>query len=179
MATELASTDDLASFRSGDPAMLLGQAESLVREHCGWHVAPRRVGEEHTLDGPGGQKLFLPTLMLAAVTIVEDGVTLEDGTDYEWSTNGVVTRLYRCWTCKPRSIVATITHGYEDPPAVVQSVVLDVANRARSVVKAGGLVRLRVGGVDREFGTGTDGQAVSIELTDANKAALGRKYRIP
>lgn len=94
-------------------------AEDLVRQYCGWHIAP---SEEHvvTLDGKGGTTLVLPTLHVTEIaSIVEDGVTLP-ATAYEWSTSGLVDRVNGYWPRKYRSIVVTMTHGVEAYPWAVR-----------------------------------------------------------
>lgn len=192
----LATADDLVSFRRGDPAFLVAQAEAMVREYCGWHIAPSRIEDltvkipsrspyETPLMTPSRRTVFLPTMHLTAVSAVTlDGEPLTEGTDYEWHQGGYLVRLgfpwidRLDWTGVSRTVVASVTHGYADVPADVQSVVLDIANRATGVVKAGGALRLRVGEVDRQFGPRNGAPAAAVGFTDDNKTALA-SYRVP
>lgn len=97
-----------------------------VRAYCRWHIAPS-VSEVLTLDGSGCPIQFLPTLRLTALTsITNDGVVV---TDPEWSQAGMV-RGPRCWSPKWRSVVATITHGYDECPAEVAQVITDMVKLA-------------------------------------------------
>lgn len=101
------------------PADVLAAA-AIVRDYCGWHIAPT-VTEEVTVDGPGGTALLLPTLHLTeVVSVVEDGTTV-DPTGYGWSEAGIVDG--RWWTTKRRGLVVTITHGYQLCPLPVRAVV--------------------------------------------------------
>jgi hypothetical protein len=98
-----------------------------VRAFCGWHIAPE-VTETLTLDGPGGYVLVLPTLHLVdLVSVTNDGTAV---TDPEWSRSGMV-RTY-CWTRKYRGVVAEITHGYEEWPPELLSVMTEMASTGTS-----------------------------------------------
>lgn len=194
---DLATVDDLTAFRRGDPLTLVAQANALVREYCNWHITPSRI-EDLTVKipsrspddlpavAPYRRTVFLPSMHLTAVSAVTlDGQALTEGVDYEWHEGGYLVRLglpwidVLDWTGKSRTVVASVTHGYPIPPADVQSVALDVANRAITAVKAGGVIRLRVGGVDRQFGKSSSGApAAAIGLTDDNKSTLA-PYRVP
>lgn len=97
-----------------------------IRTGLGWSVT-EETGVVVTLDGSGDALLFLPTAHLTAVvSVVEDGITLVFGVDFDWTERGVLRRLagsalaLKAWTFKPRSVVATINHGY--PPGQVPSV---------------------------------------------------------
>lgn len=104
-----------------------------VRAYCRWHVAPA-VTEALTLDGPGGDLMFLPTLRLTDLTsITNDGDVVSSP---EWSTSGMV-RGAGCWTSKFRGVVAEVTHGYDECPAEVLTVVAEmVASAGRSGVSS-------------------------------------------
>lgn len=103
-----------------DPETLEG-AESIIRDYCGWHIAPA-ITETLTLDGPGTHHLYIPSLRIKTITsIVDDGTTLAP-TDYLWSENGVIEKLNSCWTTKRRSIVIILVHGYDACPPAVREV---------------------------------------------------------
>lgn len=191
----LGRSEDLTLFRAGNPDLILAQVDQLLRSYCGWHIAPSRtedlsvtIPSRSPYDAPLQpvmRTIFLPTMHLTAVSAVTlDGVALIEGTDFEWHEGGYIVRLgvpwidLLNWSGASRVAVASVTHGYDAVPADVQSVALDLGSRAIAAVKAAGIVRLRVGGVDRQFGTGPDGQAVTVGLSDAHEAALA-PYRIP
>lgn len=173
-ATELADTTQLASYRDGDPALLLAAAEAAVRAYCGWHIAPVRT-EDVVVNGSGGQVLGLPTMLLETVnTITEDGATVAVS-DVSWSRVGYLHRT-QPWTSSLRGVTANITHGYDDVPAEVRAVVLSVA--ARAVVSPDGVVRQQVGGVSVTFSQNGFNVAGGVALLDHERAALDR-YRLP
>jgi hypothetical protein len=92
-----------------------------IRSHCGWHIAPE-VTETVTVDGPGTSVVVLPTLRLVdVVSITNDGTEV---TDPEWSRAGTV--RYYCWTWKYRGVVAEITHGYDEWPADLLALAVDM-----------------------------------------------------
>src|SRR5690348_1490097 len=105
-------------------------ALTAAQNYCRWHVFPSRE-ETLTLDGSYQFVQMLPSLLVTAVAeVVEDGTTLVEGTDYEWSEIGELRRLGACpWTGKLRGLVVTLTHGYETEPADFAAVVERVALR--------------------------------------------------
>lgn len=162
---------DLDLYRAGDSALLVRQAEALVRAYCGWHIAPS-LDETLTLYG-NRASLYLPSTNVTAVSSVTDSGTVVSTDVYRLRGD----RLERTsgWWSRRTPVTVTLTHGFDTVPADVQQVVLDVANRAQGAAKSGAYSRLRVGDVDRQLATGGDGAAVS--LTEANKDALA-PYRI-
>lgn len=109
----------------------LDGASAAIRQYCGWHIWPPR-DETLTVDGPGGRVLSLPTMNVTEVTsIIENGTTLTDGTDYRWSADGSVKRTHCRWTDDYRAIVVRFFHGY-DYAADVKQVLLSVVTRALS-----------------------------------------------
>jgi hypothetical protein len=126
------------------------------------------------LDGSGLALQFLPSMHVTAVaSVVDDGATLVDGTDFAWSTQGWLQKLTcGAFSWKPRSVVVTLTHGYDEIPDDVQAVIDRLAARASS--DAGAL--RQVGQV--AYATTTAGVGVGGALTDFDKAQL-RPYRIP
>lgn len=151
---------------------LLLQAEQMVRDYCGWHIAPART-ETLTLDGSGGRAMVLPTLNLTAVaSITEDDVAL-DLTTIEWSSAGILRRCHcyhACgcrWTRRFRGVVASITHGYDSAPADVSGVVQALAGRAKG--NTAGLQSKTIGPFSETYST----DLLSTEMT-----VLAR-YRLP
>lgn len=127
-------------------------AEKLVRDFCGWHVAPV-VTETITLDGTGSRRLFLPSLKVLEVQSVEvDGIAVAADA-YSWSESGI---LYRGggWPDGYRNVVATIVHGHdaEDVRWIVDGIVA-----RRAAAPAGRVTSVRVGqrGMGYEHGAGS------------------------
>lgn len=148
-------------------------ALQVVQDYCRWHVFPSTT-ETLTLDGPYQFVLMLPSLLVTDVTtVIEDGTTLVEGADYEWSEIGILRRLGDTpWTGKLRGLSVTLTHGYASEPDALAAVVERVAARGSS---DGGTVR-QVGQV--AYATTRDGVGVGGTLTAADKAQLA-PYRIP
>lgn len=166
---------ELATSLAVTEADRLLQAEALVREYCGWHIAPLRTGIEVTVDGSGSQVLDLPTLMLLdVVSILEDGVTVALS-DVQWTEAGYLWRATP-WTSELRGVVVTIDHGYEDVPASVEGVVQAVAQRA--VQNPGSLVRKQVGPFGDTYSQTGFNQSLPIALLDAEREILDH-YKIP
>lgn len=115
-----------ARFGSDDAAQAaLDAVLAAARRYCGWHVHPART-ESLVLDGPGGHVLDLPSLMLTDVVhVLEDGRELDVNT-LDWATSGphgarIMKRSN--WTARYRGVTATITHGYDEAPDWVRSII--------------------------------------------------------
>lgn len=169
---------DLDAYNSGDPQTLIDEATALVRSYCGWHVTPI-VADVVTLDASGMATQMLPTLHVVTLTAVTyDGTVLTDE-DYEWREIGVLRLKYDgpnisqlCkWSVKDRSVVVTMTHGFESAPDVA-GVILALASRAQSA-PGGGFVR-QVGQVSFQTPSGDGGGY----LLESEKAVLDR-YKLP
>lgn len=131
------------------PPRQVEAAEAMVRNFCGWHIAPSKT-EEVTLDGPGGVTLILPSLRVTAITsIVEDGVTLPESA-YTWSQGGVVKRVEGRWSEKHQAIEVTMTHGYDRCPVDIEWE-LDRLAKAPNAAPAG-IVKGQVGQVSVTYG---------------------------
>lgn len=132
---------------------ILKRAYAAVRKYCGWQVTPV-VTETVTLDGPDGVLLSLPTMKLVTLTsVVEDGVTLNVA-DLTPSASGrlVVKRVAPFyWSSKFRSVVVTMTHGFDSAPDFDQAVLESVDSIALKIGGAGALRRDRVDDVDVEY----------------------------
>lgn len=127
-------------------------AEKLVRDFCGWHVAPV-VTETITLDGTGSRRLFLPSLKVNEVqSVLVNGAAIAP-TEFSWSEAGI---LYRGagWPEGFRNVVATIVHGHaaEDARWIVDGIV-----ERRKAAPAGRVLNVRVGqrGMGYEHGAGS------------------------
>lgn len=171
-------------LKATDPETVrkLHRAYANVRKYCGWHVSPSKT-ETVTLDGPCHVLLGLPTLKLVTLTsVVEDGVTLNVA-DLTPSASGrlLVKRMapYR-WSSRFRSIVVTMTHGFDDAPDFNQAVLeaIDTAALKMGTGGSGGLKRYKVDDVEREWQTvssSNDGQTES----GLNESLLEKYVLIP
>lgn len=128
---DFAEVSDLDDYRGGDDEAILAQAQGAIRRYCGWHVAPS-IPETLTLDGSGSRSLWLPSMYVTAVASITDCGTTVDAADYDWSANGYVRRRCGCWSPRPRQIVVTLTHGYEDIPPELIGVAVSMATRRAS-----------------------------------------------
>lgn len=152
--------------RSGlDPDVvdaLLARASAAFRGATRQHIS-RVVDDTVTLDADGSWALLLPERPVTSVaSVVVDGVTLTEGTDYEWSAAGVLKRL-GSWPAKYRSVVVTYTHGYDPVPEDVQEAVAERA--ALAFTRRPGVLNLQLGatsvGFDKPGATEDWAQAVA------------------
>lgn len=147
------------------------RAEAEVRAYCGWHVAPSRR-ESITLDGDDSGVLLLPTLRMTALhslSVRGASVNVDDELVVEWSTSGVVRCSTR--TASMRGVVVELTHGFDDWPLEVLSVIDRLTQRALD--DPGALVQ--VGAV--RYATSSDGLPI-VGLTELDKLVIDR-YRLP
>lgn len=117
MTNDLAAPTDLSDFPGAPFAdSLVDAAVADVRGEAGWHIAPEQ-DDVVELDPSGGVWLFLPSLYVTSVTLVEDirGDVPVPITDYKLKRNG---RLYRegGWPPGVSTVRVTMTHGYEETP---------------------------------------------------------------
>lgn len=165
---------ELATTLTATEADRLMQAEALVREFCGWHIAPARTVTVKMVSA-GGTALLLPSLEVTAVTAVRDvdGTTPETLTGWKRRRFGI---LYRSigWPTD-HDIEVDMTHGFAAVPAEVQGVVQAVAQR--SVDNPGSRPRVQDGPFSDTFSQSGSNQSPALALLDAEKAILGR-YRL-
>lgn len=141
-------------------------AAAMVRNFCGWHIAPA-VTEELVVDGARADVLLLPTAHVTAVTaVVENGVLLA-AADYDWSQSGYLVRRGRWWTDRARGLKVSLTHGYDSCPPEVRAVVARVARA--------GLTPTRVTSVQRgPFAVTMD--AADAGVIDADSQRILERY---
>lgn len=102
--------------------------QDVIRAYCGWHVSPS-ITETITLDGPGSDTLFLPSLHVTDVaSVTVDGVAQNEP---EWSESGLIRGAFH--GRRFRSIVVTLTHGYTELPHALKA----AADRLTAVSAAG------------------------------------------
>lgn len=170
----LADSTALTKYKDGDVDLALEVATSLIRDHCGWHIAPS-VTAMVTVDPTHHPILMLPTTYLTAVATVTELGELVPAEDYDWSELGFLTRRCGSWGWRPRSVIVTMTHGYAEVPPEVQAVALGIATRMEtpaSTVKA-----QTAGPYSVQTTTHADGSVGGLSLNLEERAVLAR-YRL-
>jgi hypothetical protein len=163
----------ILSTPSADPATDdLAAAEAIVRNYCGWHIAPV-INEDLVLDGTGTASLFVKSLRLLNVTAATVDGTVLDTATLEWSEAGYL-RITGAWPDKLRSVALTIEHGFDDVPDVV-SVIRSIA--ARASASPTGVVREQAGAVSISMSMVAPGVSGGVVLMDHERRMLD-KYRI-
>ncbi|MDX2694954.1 mobile element protein [Streptomyces ipomoeae] len=136
-----------------DPKLLsrLRSASARFRGQVGHSVYPVTT-ETVTLNGNGRESLLLPVWPTVAVaTVVLEGVTLVEGTDYQWSEEGILRRLgCKVWPAKLRCLQVTYSHGWATRPADVAEVVGERTEAAFTIPV--GVQSQAVGGQSVTFG---------------------------
>ena len=95
-----------------------------VRRFCGWHIAPS-VTETITVNGSGTRIIALPTMHLTDVaSVTEHGRPVP----VEWTEVGLIRHPGR-WSDSWRSVEVEFTHGFDEAPADLVSVIIDAALR--------------------------------------------------
>jgi hypothetical protein len=74
--------------------------------------------------------ILLPEQPVTAVaSVVEDGTALTVGTDYRWTSAGLLVRQSRVWNSGWQEVVITYTHGYATIPDDLKGVCIRAAAR--------------------------------------------------
>lgn len=176
----------LSDVDTATAQLLLDAVAAEIRKACEWQVWPALSGDTLTLDGLGGFQRVLPVSRVTAITsVVDNGITLVEGTDYDWSTKGILDRLgNRWWSKKRRGLVLVLDHGYAGNPANAgpntapnDLILLNCAIAGREFGPAlGGIARESAGAVQVQHQKTADGVAPTVELTAGDKARL-KGYR--
>lgn len=141
-------------------------AETMIRNYCGWHVAPE-IQQTLTLDGNGHQTLLLPSNRVLEVQEVRVDGEPVDG--YTWSEKGSIKRLGAVWPNRDRAIEVDLKHGYahvEDLLQVIQGI------RARARMAPTGVVTLQRAGTQTVGMASAGGTVGSFPLLDQEKRVL-------
>lgn len=170
---ELSKLLRLDEIDEGTAEFLLELAEAAVRAEVRQEILASE-DTEVVLDGTGTPVLLLPETPVTDVSsVVEHDQELTEGADYVWSSSGVLTRLRRTWSPRPRSVAVIYSHGRADVPEIVRAVTVQVA--ARVWVNPRQLSQESIGDYSRSFGT-SSAPPGRIELTAYERGLLGR-YR--
>lgn len=173
---DIATPYDLEQYQDGDPEAIVRQAQGFLRRYCGWHVADA-IDEEMVLDGKGSRHMWLPTLQvndITSVTNAGDEVDLTD--DLDWSATGYLELRCGTWTQRPRQVVVTLNHGYEDIPDELIEVIVSIASRAMS--SPSGAIRSTTGPFSAEWSAVAPGVAGGLALLQHERAVLD-SYKLP
>lgn len=174
----------VTNLQAGEDERLL-QAEAVVRDFCGWHIAPVRT-QSVVLHGLGASSLLLPSLYVTGVVSVVQGDGTEvDPEHYEWTKGGVLRPkggltwwhyFSHPWHLRTDPVTVTFTHGYEQPPPPVTAVVQAVAQRAMDNPRS--LVREQAGPFSETYSQTGFNQSLPIALLAAEKELLA-PYALP
>lgn len=154
------TTEPLPDVGTIDPLAAAGEG---IRAYCHWHIAPVITT---TIKRP--YLYVLPTLKLVAIdSIVIDGTTLVEGTDYEWYENGVVD-LASCWRYRDKPVTVTFQHGFAETPLAVAAVMKSTVKR----LARGGAGQVTTGPFQPSFPTPSGQAASPDDFTSYEKMVL-------
>ena len=158
-------------------AAIAEQVTDAVRDVCGWRVAPPAV-ETFTLSARSARLIMLPTLHVTEVVeVIDDGVVLVDGTDFDWDQNGTLERLTGGWSARRRKLQVTVRHGFEKCPGAISEAITAAVTRA-TLAPAGNVTGETTLGASVQYGRGPGGTAAGAMFLPHEEASLAR-YRIP
>lgn len=164
-------------------ALMLDASSSLIRRYCGWHIYPS-VAFALTMDGPGGTVLQLPSKHVTDVSSVTEAGVVTDTSVYRWSELGEIERSTEfwqngrwnsIWARGYRTIVATFTSGYDDPPPELSTMAMSMT--ARTLASPTGATREQAGGVAIQYALSSTHAAGGLALME-NDMQLLEPYRI-
>lgn len=161
----LASTDAQISWA-------LAAVSQVVRDFCGWHVAPVL---ECSFTGTGeGRFLKLPAMGVAAVSAVTVNGTALDASAFEWADAGLVRLRCGCFPRAWRAVTVDFTAGYTCAGAL-GAVVVQMASNA--LAAAPGVREEHAGQVGISYNQTASGVSGGVRLLETDKALLD-PYRI-
>jgi len=126
---DLLSADDFALFRQADTAWFLGVASDVIRDYCGWHIAPLAssiTSHAVRVDKP---TIVLPTLNLVSVDGLSFDGSASIGMGFTFTEWGRID-LQNYFAPSPSTFSVTYTHGFDAVPRSVAEVGYELASRA-------------------------------------------------
>lgn len=161
----LASTDNQIAWA-------LAAVSQVVRDFCGWHVAPVL---ECTYTGTGEGRFFkLPCMGVTTVDALDvNGNALTAGA-YEWSDAGLIRLKCGSFPRAWRAVTANFAAGYEVAGAL-GAVVVQMASNA--LAAAPGVREEHAGQVGISYNQTASGVSGGVRLLETDKALLD-PYRI-
>jgi hypothetical protein len=129
---------------SGREEFLVRAAGEVVRDYCGWHIAPSITATYSKLRIGSGGIIMLPSTHItdvASVTIASPAgnTVLDPFTEYDWYQSGWVEARTPLWRYGYSAVsgpaqsglaTAVITHGYATCPLAVKAVVFELMQSA-------------------------------------------------
>lgn len=158
MVAPIVTLPDLVKYQDGDAQFMIDQATAYVRSYCGWHVTPV-VTETITLSGAGPsleqramhyartRVLFLPSLHVVSVASVTQDGALVPSTDYMVDPAGFLVHSGD-WSSGVRSVVVTMTHGYDEAPDLADVI---LARASRRQVNPNAVTRTQAGPFSEQY----------------------------
>ncbi len=153
------------SLTPADADERLEQAEGIVRDYCGWHIAPSRTETVRIYGAPLGSPILLPSMYVTAIVSVTDQGTLVDPAAYDFETAGILRRVdgWR-WSDGLGVIEVVFTHGYDTVPPAVTRAVQSIASQSANGLKS--------------KSAGPFSESYFNDLSPMDRASLSR-YRLP
>lgn len=163
---DLASYLELPSVDTASATLFLQMGADAIDAECGQTLAHQDV-VGLLLHGPAGSaELVLPGFPVTAVASVEtlgrDGITwtlLTEGTDYTWSANGILTRVFNtadpqgaiapAWPSRADSIRVSYSRGEGTVPSAAKTVNLMIAGRL--YINPAGIQSEQIGGMSIRY----------------------------
>lgn len=183
LTTKQFSENTGGKIQPSDPRVgpLLAGATRAVRRYCGWHIGPVWAQKNVILDGSGGTRLLVPTLMLESVDSAALLIDRSSGGKWEtldtdaleWSSVGILRRSSG-WPEEYRSVRLSYTHGYESVEDVAQIIQQVVANALSSPM---GATREQAGQLSVSWATTAPGVSGGLSLLQRDLDVLNL-YRI-
>lgn len=181
---ELASWMEVPSVDTASANLFLQAGADAIEGEIGQSLGQQDV-VSLLLDGPNGSAvLILPGFPVTAIASIEvlqrDGTwrMLTVGTDYTWSDDGIVTRVFSAtepqgpiapaWPSRAQSIRVSYSRGEGTVPSAAKTVNLMIA--ARMMSNPLGLQAERIGNMDMRFGA----KSGTLDLSPAELRMLGR-----
>lgn len=156
----------VADLAPQDDDERLDQAEGVVRDFCGWHIAPERTETVKFYGHATNAPILLPTMYLTGIASVTDQGTLLDPSVYDFDPAGLLLRIDGgCWATGYGPLVVEFTHGYNETPPGVARAVQAVAG----ALSTGALKSKQAGPFAESYLT---------DISTLDRATLSR-YRIP
>lgn len=174
---DLASYLQVPSVDTASATLILDMVSSQIDYYIGRPLG-QVVETGVLLDGPaaGSDQLVLPGFPISAIASLEvaepDGTwtTLVDGTDFHWSTSGVVSRIFPAfdpnnpaqpqWPTWAQSIRASYTHDDPSVSTAIKGVCL--AASARLYLNPAGIQSEQIGGMSIRYSAKGGGVEFSV-----------------
>lgn len=177
-AAELAAWlgKDVSEINAVQAALVTDVTSEAIRSYCGWNIS--QTVTTTVLDGSGTTKLWLPTMLLTAVTSCSElGRELTEGVDFVWSSNG---RLLRSgyWPYRANAVTVTYIHGFSFVPGAVKAVALALAGRSFANPQAYKSHSEKQGDYSESWALGSDSASMRPGLTPSELLDLS-PFRLP